>query len=139
MINVGIIGCGYWGPNLVRNFALSSEAKILGLCDIDIKRAERLLSIVPDAIITSNFEEITKHPKIDAVAIATPALTHYEICKSALENEKFILVEKPFTSSSKQALDLIEIAEKKNLKILVDHTFIFTSAISKIKEFEDSG
>lgn len=137
-MNVGIIGLGYWGPNLVRNFLGNPTVSSLTACD---KREDRLKSIkdkFPSVICTANFNDLLK-PSIDAIAIATPVDTHFGLAKMALEAGKHIWVEKPFTATSSQGKELIAIAEKKNLNIFVDHTFIYTGAVKKIKEISERG
>ena len=139
MINAGIIGYGYWGPNIVRNFNSHPEIKVLKICDISNKRLNVAKDSYSDIDTTSNPNDIFSDKDIDLVAIVTPVYTHYELARKALINSKHVFVEKPFTSTSDQAKDLIDIAEKKNLTIMVDHTFLFTSAVHKIKELVDNG
>jgi predicted dehydrogenase len=139
MISVGVIGYGYWGPNIVRNFNLVRDSAVTAICDTDPKVVAHLAKIFPGTKITREYTEILTDPAIDAVAIVTPVSTHYELAKKALENGKHVFVEKPFTQNPPQALELINIAEQKNLKIMVDHTFIFSGAVAKIKECLDNG
>ncbi len=139
MVNVGVIGYGYWGPNIVRNFNLVRDCKVTCICDSDPKVEAHLSKIFPEIKITRDFNTILVDPEIDVVAIVTPVSTHYELAKKALENGKNVFVEKPFTQTPPQALELINLAEQKNLKIMVDHTFIFSGAVSKIKEFITNG
>ena len=139
MIRVGVIGYGYWGPNVVRNFFGVDQTSVEMLCDMNPSALARAKKNYPSLEVTTNPEEILKSPKIDAVAIVTPVWTHYKLAKAALENGKHVFVEKPFTSSSEQAEELIELAERKNLKIMVDHTFLFTGAVRKIRELTESG
>lgn len=134
MITMGVIGYGYWGPNIVRNLNLTEGIEVTVISDKNpdaLKRAERMY---PDISITTDHSNITASPDIDAVAIVTPVFAHYALAKEALTNGKHVFIEKPFTSTVKEAEELIELAEKKNLKIMVDHTFLFTGAVSKIKE-----
>lgn len=139
MINVGVIGYGYWGPNVVRNFNGIPNAEVVSICDYQQNALKRAKNIYPNTNIISDCREILFSPRIDAVAIVTPVSTHYDIARQALENGKHIFIEKPFTSSVEQAEKLIELAEKKNLKIMVDHTFLFTGAVKKIKQLIDDG
>jgi predicted dehydrogenase len=139
MIRVGVIGYGYWGPNVVRNFFGVDNTCVEMLCDMNPSALARAKKNYPSLEVTTNPDEILKSPKIDAVAIVTPVWTHYKLAKAALENGKHVFVEKPFTSSSEQAEELIELAERKNLKIMVDHTFLFTGAVRKIRELTESG
>ncbi|MBT0652918.1 Gfo/Idh/MocA family protein [Geomobilimonas luticola] len=139
MINLGVIGYGYWGPNVVRNFNGIPNAEVVSICDYQQNALKRAKNIYPKTNIISDCREILFSPRIDAVAIVTPVSTHYDIARQALENGKHIFIEKPFTSSVEQAEKLIELAEKKNLKIMVDHTFLFTGAVKKIKQLIDDG
>ncbi|MBI1911406.1 MAG: Gfo/Idh/MocA family oxidoreductase [Deltaproteobacteria bacterium] len=134
MIRVGVIGYGYWGPNIVRNFNMIDGAEVAAICDKNPLSAQRARKNYPNLLITENSAEIVQSPDIDLVTVITPVSTHYELAKQALLNGKHVFVEKPFTSNTKQAAELIEIAGKKNLKIMVDHTFLFTSAVRKIKQ-----
>ncbi len=138
MINIAVIGYGYWGPNIVRNFNAIEGAKVLSICDQNREAVRRARKTYPHIRVTSDFNESINSPEADAVAVITPVTTHYELAKRSLQNGKHVFVEKPFTVSVRQAEELIELAEKKNLKIMVDHTFIFTAAVRKIKECIDS-
>lgn len=137
MIRIGVIGYGYWGPNLVRNFSAADGSEVLYVCDSNNQSLKKALKRHPGIKITTDLMEVIKDPNIDAVAIATPVFTHYELAKMALEEGKNIFVEKPFTYSSNEAEKLIELAEKKNLKIMVDHTFLYTGAVRRIKQLVD--
>jgi predicted dehydrogenase len=139
MIRIGVIGYGYWGPNIVRNFHSHEFSEVSLVCDKSAKCQERLRKTHPLIPFTTNADEILKSPNIDLVAIVTPVWTHYELAKVALENGKHVFVEKPFTCSVTQAEDLIELAERKNLKIMVDHTFLFTGAVKKIRQLVEEG
>jgi predicted dehydrogenase len=139
MIKIGIIGYGYWGPNVVRNFLSTEGAQIISICDINKDALNKARKNYPKLKIVSDSSEILTSPEIDAVAIVTPVYTHFELAKKAIENGKHIFVEKPFTSSVAEAEELIELAEKKNIKIMVDHTFLFTGAVRKIKELINDG
>ena len=139
MIRVGVIGYGYWGPNIVRNFHTNDGSEVAMVCDKNPKSLERLQKAFPSIPATTDPNEVLKSTKIDMIAVVTPVWTHYELAKAALENGKHVFVEKPFTCSSIQAQELIEIADRKNLKIMVDHTFLFTGAVKKIKELVDGG
>jgi predicted dehydrogenase len=139
MIRVGVIGYGYWGPNIVRNLHGNEHTRVEMLCDKNPAALARAKRNYPSVEVTTDPSEILKSTKIDAVAVITPVWTHYELAKAALENGKHVFVEKPFTSSSGQAMELIDLAERKNLRIMVDHTFLFTGAVRKIRELTDSG
>jgi len=139
MLKLGVIGYGYWGPNIVRNFSSQPGCQLVAICDKNPKAVAQVLSRHPAVHATSNPDEVTNSSKIDAVAIVTPVSTHYELTKKALENGKHVFVEKPFTATSAQAEELIELADRKNLQIMVDHTFLFNGAVRKIKELVDGG
>src|SRR5450755_3588882 len=139
MIRIGVIGYGYWGPNIVRNFHAHESSEVVMVCDKSPKSLERLKKAHPDMPSTTNADDILKSPKIDVIAVVTPVWTHYELAKKALENGKHVFVEKPFTCSVAQAEELIELADRKNLKIMVDHTFLFTGAVKKIRQLIDEG
>jgi predicted dehydrogenase len=133
MINVGVIGYGYWGPNIVRNFSGIDGAAVRIICDMNTQSLNRASKAYPNIQTTQDCREVITATNIDAVAIITPVSTHYELAKQALENGKHVFVEKPFTATVEQAEKLIELAERKKLTIMVDHTFIFTGAVRKIK------
>lgn len=139
MIRIGAIGYGYWGPNVVRNLHGLEGAKLLTVCDQSEPALARAQQAYPALHTTRDAAEVLRSPELDAVAIVTPVWTHFELAKAALENGKHVFVEKPFTSNSQQAEELIELAEKKNLTIMVDHTFLFTGAVRKIRELIDNG
>ena len=138
-VKVAVIGYGYWGPNIARNLSGLDNCHLVAVCDKNpaaLKRASRAL---PGVKVTTDFSEVLRSSEIDAVAVVTPVWTHFELAKTALENGKHVFVEKPFTSTSAQAEQLIELAERKNLKIMVDHTFLFSGAVRKIRELVDKG
>jgi predicted dehydrogenase len=138
MINLGVIGYGYWGPNVARNFNNCGDAKLVTICDLNEKRLKLAKSTFPFIRGSSNPKDLLNSNDIQAVAIVTPVFSHYELAKVALENGKHIFIEKPFTANAKQAEELINLAHKKGLIIMVDHTFLFTGAVRKIKEIIDS-
>jgi predicted dehydrogenase len=139
VIRIGVIGYGYWGPNIVRNFHAQDRSHVVGVCDMNPKSLARVRQSYPDMSVTSDCNELLTATDIDAVAVVTPVWTHYELAKAALENGKHLFVEKPFTCSTAQAEELIELAERKNLKIMVDHTFLFTGAVNRIRKLIDDG
>ena len=139
LIRVGVIGYGYWGPNIVRNFHALDATHVEMICDVNPDALTRAKRSYPSVEMTTDPFALVKSPKIDAVAVITPVWTHYELAKAALENGKHVFVEKPFTSTSEQAEELIELAERKHLTIMVDHTFLFTGAVRKIRELTESG
>jgi len=136
-VRFGVIGYGYWGPNVVRNLDQLQGAKLLSICDTSGSARQRVQRAHPHIAVSADPMELLKSPDIDAIAVVTPVWTHYELAKAALENGKHVFVEKPFTSNAAQAEELIELAAKKNLKIMVDHTFLFTGAVRKIKQLLD--
>jgi predicted dehydrogenase len=139
VVRVGIIGYGYWGPNIVRNFHGLETCEVVAVCDKSPGALKRVGRLYPGVQLTSDADDILKSTDIDAVAVVTPVWTHFELAKAALENGKHVFVEKPFTSTSQQAEALIELADRKNLKIMVDHTFLFSGAVRKIREVVDAG
>lgn len=139
MFKIGVIGYGYWGPNIVRNFHTQDGSQVVLVCDNNPKCQERLRKANPSIPFTTDMNEVLKSPDIDVVAVVTPVWTHYDLAKAALENGKHVFVEKPFTCSSAQAEELIELADRKNLKIMVDHTFLFTGAVRKIRQLVEEG
>ena len=139
MIRVGIIGYGYWGPQIVRNFHTLGDCQVAVVCDKIPAAQQRVQRAYPDVRATGEVSEVLCSPQIDAVAVITPVWTHFELAKAALENGKHVFVEKPFTSTVAQAEELIELAAKKRLTIMVDHTFLFTGAVRKIRQLIDDG
>src|SRR5664280_2548644 len=137
MMNFGVIGYGYWGPNIVRNLTTIEGSKVLTIADLDPSAQERARKAYPGITITSDAMDVILSADIDAVAIVSPVWTHFELAKAALENGKHVFVEKPLTSNSAQGEELINLAQKKNLRIMVDHTFLFTGAVRKISELLD--
>ena len=137
MIQMGVIGFGYWGPKVARNFNGVENVKISALADKNPQVFEQAKEVYSQCEINTDYRRITTSPTIDAVAIATPVFTHFDMAKSALENGKHVFVEKPFTFTASEAEKLIELAEKNGLTIMVDHTFLFTGAVRKIKEIID--
>ena len=138
-MKIGIIGYGYWGPNLVRNFSGIGSCTIKKVADHRKERLDVLAKSYPGIEGVMMEDDIIADPEIDAVVIATPVFTHYEIARKALDEGKHVLIEKPMTSTSEQALGLIELAAKKQKVLMVDHTFLYTGAVQKIKELIDSG
>jgi len=139
MIRVGVVGYGYWGPNVVRNLQGIDYARVVAVCDKNQSALKPLKRAYPEIATMSDSSELVSSKDIDAVAVITPVWTHFELAKAALENGKHIFVEKPFTSNTEQANELINLAEKKNLTIMVDHTFLFTGAVRKIRQLVEDG
>jgi predicted dehydrogenase len=138
-VKFGVIGYGYWGPNVVRNLQSIAGTEVVAVCDKSSASRKRVHNAHPTIYVSAEATEVITSPEIDALAIVTPVWTHFEIAKAALENGKHIFVEKPFTSSVAQAEQLIDLAQRKNLKIMVDHTFLFTGAVKKIKQLLQEG
>lgn len=134
MLRVGVIGYGYWGPNIVRNFQAHPECEVVLICDVDVQQLTRANKVFPQIEKTEEFSQVVNSSNIDLVAVVTPVSTHFELAKQALIGGKHAFVAKPFTRTSKEAQLLIEMALKRDLKIMVDHTFLFTGAVRKIRE-----
>jgi predicted dehydrogenase len=139
MIRVGVIGYGYWGPNLVRNFADSSNVEVVAVSDLRSERLANLNKRYPMIRITTNHRDLLADNDIDAIAIATPVSTHFPLAMEVLRAGKHVLVEKPLAASSEEAVQLIEVAERRRRVLMVDHTFVYTGAVRKIKELAASG
>lgn len=139
MVNVGVIGYGYWGPNLVRNFNSLAGVRVLKVADLKPDRTAKVKVQYPHIETTNSPNEVINDPSIDAILIATPINSHYELAKRALLEGKHVLVEKPLAGSSIEAEELVNLAERKNLVMLVDHTFIYTGAVRKVKEIIQTG
>jgi predicted dehydrogenase len=139
LIRVGVIGYGYWGPNIVRNFNNGNISQVGMVCDQRLDALRRVQQSYPHVKTTHDTKELIESPQVDVVAVVTPVWTHFELAKAALNNGKHVFVEKPFTFTSGQAEALVNLAEQKNLKIMVDHTFLFTGAVRKIRQLIDDG
>ncbi|MBX3043964.1 MAG: Gfo/Idh/MocA family oxidoreductase [Candidatus Kapabacteria bacterium] len=139
MLNVAVIGCGYWGNHIIRNFNNSSDWNLKYICDTDSKQLAKLSSSYQDAEAVGSPEVIFDDKNVDAVVIATPVSTHFELAKSSLISGKHTWVEKPLTSSSEEAQELLKLARENGKLLHVDHTFIYTPAVRKIKELISSG
>src|SRR5580658_10228892 len=137
MVKFGVVGYGYWGPNVVRNLDRLETAEVVAVCDKSPASRKKVAKAYPDVLVTDDAAELMSSTDIDAIAVVTPVWTHYELAKAALLGGKHIFVEKPFTSNAAQAQELVELAAKKNLKIMVDHTFLFTGAVRKIRQLVD--
>jgi predicted dehydrogenase len=139
MINVGVIGCGYWGPNLVRNFRSLPGCRMRAVCDVDESRLRHMEGLYADAGTTTDYNELLGSPALNAVAIATGIRHHYPMAKAALLAGKHTLVEKPMASTSAQCRELIDIAREKGLVLMVGHTFLYSPAVRKIREIVAGG
>jgi len=139
VINIGVVGYGYWGPNLVRNFSEMSNARVHSVADLNPKALEVVSKRYPTTYVTTDYQELLRNPDIDAIAIATPVSTHFSLAMQALKAGKHVWLEKPMTETSSQARTLVEEAEKRGLILHVDHTFIYTGPVKKMRELVQSG
>ena len=134
MIKVGVIGYGYWGPNLVRNFMEAQGSTVVAVCDQRSERLVQLQTRYPTIKTVDNSSVLFKDAEIDAIVIATPVSSHFELAMATLQADKHVLVEKPLAGNSEQATRLVEEAARRNKVLMVDHTFVYTSAVRKIRE-----
>ena len=139
MITVGVIGYGYWGPNLVRNFTEAPGGRVGFVTDVRAERLSHVASRYPAAKVSTDYRDLLADPSVDAVAIATPVSSHFDLAMAALRAGKHVLVEKPMTATSEQSLVLIDEADKRGLVLMVDHTFVYTNAVAKIRELTQGG
>jgi predicted dehydrogenase len=137
-MNIGIIGYGYWGPNLVRNFSLIKECNVHTVADLSDKRLLLVKQNYPTINTSKDILEVISNIEIDAIVISTPVFTHFELAKQALLNGKHVMIEKPMTSSEAEARELIDLSIKVGKTLMVDHTFLYTGALAKMKEIIDS-
>jgi predicted dehydrogenase len=136
---VAVVGCGYWGQNLIRNFAELSEADLAMVCDFDLAAMARISRRYPTVELTVDFQEVLTNPRIDAIAIATPVSTHYPLARQALQAGKHVLIEKPMATNTAEVIELLDLAEKYRKVLMVDHTFLYTGAVRRMKALIDSG
>jgi len=139
MMRIGVIGYGYWGPRIARNFHDLDGCELAFVCDSRPDVLRRAKQTYPETQVTSDAAEAISSSDVDAVAVVTPVWTHFELARTALENGKHVFVEKPFTSTVAEAAQLIDLADRKHLQIMVDHTFLFTGAVRKIRQLIDDG
>lgn len=138
-VRIGVVGLGYWGPNLVRNFNAAEGAVVRMACDLDEGRRRRLAAQYPNVEFTADFAKLLASPEIDAVAIATPVLTHHDLARRALKTGKHVLVEKPLTLRIDHAEELVDLAKKKGLILQVDHVFVYSPFVEKMRDIVKSG
>jgi predicted dehydrogenase len=138
-MDFGVIGYGYWGPNVVRNLMSLDGSEVQAIAEINPAAQARARKAYPGVRITASAMEVISAVDVDVVAIVSPVWTHYELTKAALENGKHVFVEKPFTSTAAQGEELVDLAQQKNLKIMVDHTFLFTGAVRRIGQLIEEG
>jgi predicted dehydrogenase len=134
MIGIGVLGYGYWGPNLVRNFSEIPEARVVKVCDARSERLALVTQRYPSIETTKDYQDLVSDPRIDAILIATPVSTHFQFALDALQAGKHVLVEKPITASSDEAMRLIDEAERRHCVLMVDHTFVYTAAVRRVQE-----
>jgi predicted dehydrogenase len=139
MMRIGVIGVGYWGPNLVRCFQESADCRVVYACDRDSKKLSQICHRFPEVIGTTDDEEVLRRDRVDAVVIATPTKTHFPLAKRALEAGLHTFVEKPLATGSRDCLDLIELAEANDCVLFVGHVFLYSAAVAKLKEIVTSG
>lgn len=137
--NVGVIGCGYWGPNLLRNFAENEAAQLRWICDTDEARLAAMGRRYPMVQTTTDYRQLVDDPELHAVAVVTPVATHFSLAKELLSAGKHVLVEKPLTATVREARELIDLADANQRTLMVDHTFVYTGAVRKMKELVASG
>ena len=138
MVKIGVIGCGYWGPKHIRNFHELEEAKLKAVCDLDEERLGRVKTQYPYVKTVTNYEELLRD-NVDGVVIATPVNTHYQLARQALLHDKHVLIEKPVSTNSGEVMELIELAEKRNLVMMVGHTYEYHPAVDFLRELVRSG
>jgi predicted dehydrogenase len=138
-LRVAIVGCGYWGQNLLRNFCETEQAEVVTVCDYDNRLLARAKSRYPSIEISQSYTDVLNDPGVDAIVLATPVSTHYPFAKQALRAGKHVLVEKPIAQSTRQVIELIELSEQMGKTLMVDHTFIYTGAVRRMKALVDSG
>ncbi len=136
-INVGVVGCGYWGPNLIRNFRSLPECQLKTMCDLSRDRLHHLRSLYPEVEGETQYEHLLNGASLDAIVVATAVRLHYPMAKASLLAGKHTLVEKPLASSTAECEELIELARKQGLVLMVGHTFLYSAAVRKIKEIID--
>ncbi|MHB8376618.1 MAG: Gfo/Idh/MocA family protein [Dehalococcoidia bacterium] len=138
-VGVAVVGCGYWGPNLVRNFFDTPGCRMLAVCDQSVARLQAMQARHPSIKALTVFDDVLNDTRIDAVAIATPVQTHAKLAKQALLAGKHVLVEKPLTTSVRDAEELVELAQRQKRVLMVDHTFVYTGAVRRMKQLIDGG
>ncbi len=139
MLKIAVAGCGYWGPNLIRNLYSLSGCKVETVCDIDVKRLERIESLYGNIKTTTNYDDLVDNKDIDAIFIVTPVRFHFEMARKSLQANKHTFIEKPMALSGKECEELIALAEKHGLTLMIGHTFIYSSPVRKIKEIIRNG
>ncbi len=139
MVDIAIVGCGYWGPNLARNFNALADCRVTVICDVDSTRLQHMKKLYPGVDVCLNFDEVLDRSDVDAVVIATPTRLHHAMATKALNSGRHVLVEKPLATSVQECETLLEIAEEKNLVLMVGHTFLYSPTVRKIREIIKHG
>lgn len=139
IIKAGVVGCGYWGPNLIRNLRQSPDCHLKVICDASEQRLRHMQRLHPDVATTSNFEDLLKDPELDAVIVATPVRFHFDMAKACLNAGKHVFIEKPMARTVAEGEELVALADRQGLVIMVGHTFLFSPAVRRMKEIIDSG
>jgi len=138
-VGIAVVGCGYWGPNLVRNFFESNLVNLRWVCDLNEDRLKSIQRRFPTVAVTTRLEEVLGDPTVDAICVATPSNTHFELARQCLQSGRHVLVEKPLCDDSTTARQLVELADKKNKVLMVDHTFLYNPAVRCVRGILDSG
>jgi predicted dehydrogenase len=138
-IRIGAVGCGYWGPNVIRNLDAVHGCEVRWICDADTERLQRVAARYPSARATTRIDDIFEDPEVDAIYLATPVSSHYALTRRALEGGKHVLLEKPLATTVDQAAELSQLAESSRLILMVGHTFVFSPPVRKVKELIDAG
>lgn len=139
MLKIGVIGCGYWGPNLIRNFINLKDAQVKTASDLSENRLKHMNRLYPSLAVTVDYKDIINDPEIDAVVIATPVSTHYDLAVEAIEAGKHVFCEKPLTSKVDEGIKLVRLADKAGKTLMVGHTFVYTAAVNKVRDLIKSG
>jgi predicted dehydrogenase len=139
ILNIGVVGCGYWGPNLIRNFRALQDCRMRVICDQDVNRLKQLKTLYPEVRTETEFDKVISDKQLDAIVIATPVRFHHKMAKAALEAGKHVFIEKPMASSSAECAELNAIAQSKGLTVMIGHTFLYSAPVRKIKEIVKSG
>jgi predicted dehydrogenase len=139
IMNIAVAGCGYWGPNLIRNFSSLPDCRVKQVCDIDENRLKHMKKLYPSVATTKVFEDLVEDKDLDAIVVATPVHLHHELAKKSLLAGKHTFIEKPMATSSVECAELVHMAAKKNLTLMVGHTFIYSTPVRRIKEIVESG
>jgi predicted dehydrogenase len=138
-IKVGVVGCGYWGPNLIRNLRQMPDCQLEVICDASEQRLQHMRRLHPGLGTANRFEELLHNAEIDAVVIATPVRFHYEMAKACLSAGKHVFIEKPMARTVAEAQELVALADQQGLVIMVGHTFLFSPAVRRMKQIVDAG